>query len=187
MLEFPRPMPPLAVQMIAEVPPFIQDDPLVQAVMYVQAKESDRILERISQLTDYAFPLRTNSTGMMLLEALVGLTIGPSDTLANRRAAVMTQFRRLTMSASTSDFLDFIQTLVGPSFTYQEHYPYNPTGDVPPEYTVQISLPFPSDSDYYNRAERLIRMVAPAHIDLVVTSQSGFGLDFGRLDEDALG
>ena len=136
----------------------------------------------------YAFPASTDSVGLSLWEAATGVTINPpSYTLEERRVVVLASLHRASMDASVTSFLDFLATLVGSGFTYQEHSPYTPTGDVPPEYTIQISLPYPSDSDFFNRAERFVRILAPAHIDLVVTSQSGFGLDFGRLDEDALG
>jgi hypothetical protein len=53
-----------------------------------------------------------------------------------------------------------------------------------PAYTVLIELPWSAGSPQFLVARRVIRLITPAHLDLIITSAGGFTLDQSQLDID---
>lgn len=181
-----RPLNALGWQMLADLPPLIQDDPLTQAVIHAYSQESQRILDKLEALIPEWFPQLSTELGLPLWEARTGLTVNPEGaSVEERRALVLAAFRRLLMSPSVVDYVGVLEQIVGPGFVYRESNPWDPAAS-PPPYTVFLVLPYPAGSPIFLSAERLVRAFTPAWLDVIVGSLSGFKLDNSLLDEDTL-
>lgn len=169
------------VEMLHDLPPYLRSDPDVQAIIYSQARELDRLEASIEQVRDELFG-STATSALSLWEAQLGLPINPGNrTIAERQAAVQVHLRSLSASAGT-DWVAALTVRLGAGWRYLEYSADNPDG--PPEGTVRIILPQVPDSTTFNDIERFARTITPAHLDIEVVSEGGFILDHSELDEE---
>lgn len=182
-----RPLNALGLEWLADQPPILQDSNHVQGIINAYTKEAQMIQDRIDSLILELYPQTATAVGLPFFEAILGLTINPvGASVTDRRALVMAHFLARPTAAG-SEFQAALMLLIGASYTYAEHDPPEGNGGSPVASTILITLPFPSSSSLYAQARSLVRLIMPAHIDLVVTSSTGFQLDAGTLDNDVLG
>lgn len=167
------------------LPVVLRESPDHLAVLHSLARESERMEAAIELARAQAFP-QTADVLLKVWEHELGITVEPAgQTLVQRRATVIAMLRRMRGTPAGRDWESNVTALVGSGWTYEEHVP----GDVgsPPENTVRVELPFAPSSGSYARAERLIRQITPAHLDLIVQFIGGFVLDESQLDQEGLG
>lgn len=168
-------------RMLADLPPYYQEDPFVWAVVDTAARELQRIEDALNTIRAGFFP-QTADDSMRLLslwEATLGLPVAPSGiTLDDRRAKVLAVLRSRG-SGSGADWVAAIQAAVGSSnWTHQENYP----GD----YQLLITVPFPSNSYNAGVVAALARDITPAHIEVTVAADGGFIVDTSLVDSDVI-
>lgn len=166
------------------LPTKLQRSPDHVAVIHSVTKEIERAEEAIEQVRRQLFP---HSADLLLgvYEWMLGITVEPEGvSVEDRQQLVLAQLRKLRSSPEGRDWVANVTALVGPGWSYEEHIAGDPGS--PPENTILIHLPFPPASTYYAAAERLIRVITPAHLDLTVTFVDGFKLDESQLDQEAV-
>jgi hypothetical protein len=182
-----RPFNALGLQMLDDLPPFMEDDPHVQAIIHAQSREIQRILDQLGWMIKQFFPAKADPPGLAIWEAVLGLTINPTDLdLAGRRAVILANIAKSHSTASGADWNAGVNILVGPGYAYYESNVLNP-GSFPPLYEIIVYLPFPSNTTAFARAQDLIIALTPAHIKINFSSVTGLLLDTGALDVDTLG
>lgn len=180
----PRPLTPLGIAFRDSAPVMVRDDPHYLAIWHASARECERLLEHIELVRDQLFPER--ATVMLgLWEALVGLTVDPEAVdIDERRTRLTTMLRRVRGTPEGGEWVANVTDLIGPGWSYREHDPDAVGG--PPEYTLEIAVPFPPEGNLYNVLEELLRDITPAHLDVSVSFLGGLILDIGGLDVDKL-
>lgn len=170
--------------MLEDLPPILRWDPDIRAVIYADAKETERQEQTIDALIREFFPATMTWVGFGLDERL--LRLPPIGTDGQRRDAITAARRRLGRLRGGLDWKDAVTLIVGStSWSYAEHDPADPTSPDPG--VIRIFLPFdPADYDYL-RVETLIRVQSPAGWDFVVSPDEGFVLGGGLLGESPLG
>lgn len=172
----------LGERFVEDVPAFLQDQSDIVAIFHAQSSEFARLYARVDSLVREFLPTTATAAGLPLLELLVNVTVSPALSEAERRAILLTSFNSLRSTPEGSDFEDTLTRLVGPGWTYKEHDPESPNA-APPPYSVLISVPFRSFSPQFKRAQNLIGITAPAHLDVLISSVDGvFALDRDALD-----
>lgn len=172
----------LGEQMRSWLPVVFRDSPDHLAVINALSREMERAEDAIEQVRRQFVP-QTADVLLGVHEAKLGLTIEPVGvSLEERREVVLA-----TETASTamgSEWVTKVTQLVGPGWSYEEHIP----GDVtsPPENTIRIVVPFAPGAGAFGRAKRLIEAFTPAHLDVIVTSATGFTLDESQLDQEGV-
>jgi hypothetical protein len=176
----------LTMELLEDLPPVLREDPDMQAIIYCQAKEHERLQQTMDRVAANLFPQTADELGMPWWEALLGLPVEPvGQTLAQRRETVMVYLSALRASGTGRWWVDTVSRLVGPGFEYEEHIAGD--GGSPPAYTIRITLPFPPEGDRFRLLEGLLQQITDAHIDLVLSSTEGFHLDQSQLDQEPFG
>lgn len=168
---------------LESLPVPLRDDPDVQAVIHVQAREADRREEYLTAILDGFFPQRAAELGLRMWEVLLRLRVAPPGwTVQQRRDAVLAALRSLPEPQTGRGWERTAEKLVGQGFTYQEHDPAAPAE--PPPYTILVELPFPAGAPQFEFARTVLRRITPAAWSLTITSGEGFTLDRSQLDQD---
>lgn len=174
---------PEAQAQLETLPPVLHNDPDIRAIVYVQAREAQRMEDTLDDLIAQFFPQHATELGLAWWEALVRTTRAPlGATVADRRATVIALLQKMNSSPAGTDWVANISLLAGAGWVYEEHIPGN--GSSPPENTVRITLPFPPTSTLYALTEVLIGEVTPAHLDVILAYTGGFILDASQLDQE---
>lgn len=177
---------PLAVEHLNDLPPFLRDDPDIRAIVYCHAKEAERQEQRLDELLAELFPQSATEVGLPWWETLMRITVEPEGlTVEERRETVIAYLRKLRGEAGGEEWIANVTSLIGPTWSYVEHDPDDPTSS-PPPYTVRVSVPFEPGVGEFAATERLIREITPAHLDIELVYSGGFLLDIGELDEQTL-
>jgi hypothetical protein len=122
-----------------DLPPFMQQSRQVQAVLTAIGNEAARLEGAREDLIANYFPATADAL-LHFYENMLGLSVdNPLLTLAQRRSAVQAFIRRIRASAGT-DWQEIITTLIGNTWTYQEHDPADMSSPAP--YTVLIRVPY---------------------------------------------
>lgn len=177
----------LAREWIEGLPPILRDSRHYQAVIQSLAKECERADAAIETVRRQFNPARAD----VLLSAWEQITrqpIEPSSlTLAERRVAVIAHLRKMLTIGEGSEWVLQVAALVGPGWSYEEHNPANPASPAPN--VLRIQLPWPPTNSRYAEAQRQIREITPAHLQLEygAPAGSGFVLDVSELDVDEMG
>lgn len=172
--------------MLDDLPPFLYDDPDVRAVIHCYARFADEADARAEEVRRQFF-LDQADVLLGAWEASLGITVAPiGKTVAERRDLALTYLLSLAESSTGAEWEARLLDAVGSGYTYREHDADDPGSG--PAYTVTISLLVPASSETFRRAERLLRRMTPAHLDLIITSDtSGFQLDNSQLDQEPFG
>lgn len=118
-------------------------------------------------------------------ERIVGLNEAPPNlTLQQRRDRVVAFRRQAKGQASGLAWEEAVTALIGTGWTYTEHI----EGDVstPNVHVVRVNLSVGSGTDEAEIAEKLLREITPAHIDLEINHGEGFQLGIDVLGTDVL-
>lgn len=181
-----RPLTALGQQMMAALPPVLQNSSDYEASIHAQTREIALLEASIEQVRAQFNPA---SADLMLgaWEAIVRLPVGGMGaSVAQRQARVIQRLQKLLGASEGLEWEQAITSLVGTGWTYLEYLEGDP--DSPPANTISIALPFPPDGPAYTEALREIREVTPAHLDIRFASSGiGFILDESELDLEGLG
>lgn len=177
---------PRAMEMLGDVPPIMREVPEVRAILYGDAKETERQEATIAALRAEMFPQTATAVGLPWHERLFQLTQAPPGlTEAERQDTVLGAALRLNQDPTGADWEDGVTLILGTTaWTYREHDPADPT--TPDPYVIEIVLPFSPANFDYGRAETLIRAQGPAGWDYVLTYVEGFELGESQLGEEPL-
>jgi hypothetical protein len=186
----PRPdlLTPRGREFIAELPPFLRDDPQYRAVLHCMAREGERAEGVLEQLRQDLNPLTATDRGIAFFEGLLNIGSTAGQDIEARRAIILGRMRALEGDPSGADWARRITARIGDvGWTYEEHTPGDASpGAVPPQ-TLRILLPFAANSPQFEVARRVFREETPAEIALVYISTGGFLLDSSLLDQDGFG
>lgn len=176
-----------AVSMLNDLPPVLREEPDIRAVIYADARETDRQEALLDALRAEFFPqTATPALGLPLFETLLRLTVAaPGLSQSQREAAVLGAFRKLRGRMTGAEWELGVSLLLGTNvWSYQEHVPGD--ASTPAAYVIRITVPFDPTTYDLNRARALIRQITSAHLDLEIVSSVGFPLGTGQLGVDAL-
>lgn len=175
---------PLGLKWRSWLPTALRDSPDHLAVLHATARETERLEAKIEQVRAQFFS-QTADVLLKVHEWQLGTAMEPvGQTLAQRRETVRALLLKQAGDPSGTSWQAMVTRLIGPGWSYEEHDPDNPLG--PPADTLLVRLPFPPASDRYAQAERLLRAITPAHLDLVLSYVGGFVLDQSQLDQEGL-
>jgi hypothetical protein len=179
-----RPLNDLGVYWRDQLPVVLRWSPEHLAVVHAVTREVERLEDRIEQVRRQFFP-QTADLLLKVWERQLGLTAEPEGVALDvRRRRVLEKLRQMYWAPTGLEWQDALTRLLGAGWTYEEHDPDDPGS--PPDYTLRITLPFAPDSSSYALAERMVRDIIPAHLDLILTFAGGFLLDSSQLDQEAL-
>lgn len=169
-----------ALTMLEDLPPFLRDDPTVQASLQVIASEYDRVQTLAEEIRRTRFPQYADDANGFLAqwERVLGLPVAPSLSVEQRRAIVLAHLRKRHASAG-SDWEQAVQdALGGVPFSYTEG---------PEDYTIHVTIPFGGTSLSAARAEALLREITPAHLQIVTSYSEGFLIGISRIGIEPIG
>lgn len=177
---------PLAREWLAEMPYPFGEDPDVIAVVHCYMREEERKRTTIATLRLQFNPLTATALGLPWWERLLRLTVAPAGwSDVQRRDAIVAALRKLRARPRGVDQEAALTRLVGPGWTLEEYDPANPAG--PPPGTVRVHLPVAPSSDLYARAERLLRGIIEAHLDIQMQFAGGMVWDQSLWDQEGWG
>lgn len=182
----PRPLTPLGLEFVAAIPVRLREDPDVEAVMHVYAREWERLRAAREQVAaGLVTPGKAADRVLRLWESLLGLPVAPVGvSVATRQATAKAYIAALLQSGTGRWWEDTVTRIAGPGWTYAEHV----MGDAasPPIGTIHITLPQPSGTASYEQTKTLIEQITDAHIALAFFSSVAFTLDQSLLDNAPL-
>jgi uncharacterized protein YmfQ (DUF2313 family) len=154
--------------MLEDLPPYLQDDPAVQAVYYAVANEIDRIENTANEVRELLAAQTADNTyrTLAMWEFIFGLPPEPPGvTLADRQSKVkaMLRARRVAYGVDWVGVID--EALAGQSWDHNDAFA---------SYTVQLTLPGTSSSYQSKMIEAIARRITPAHLELNFTYEGGF-------------
>lgn len=166
----------LGLEMLAEIPSWLRDDPDTRAVLHCKAKEVERQRAMAEAIRDDLIPIRAGSRGLAWWERYYGLPIEPLGlTVEQRRTLVLGRIIRDPPTSSGLSWQAQVKSLVGGGWTYEEN---TETAK------ITIIVAFPPSSDAFELAKERIPLLPswPAHMELELVSEEGFVLDLSALD-----
>jgi hypothetical protein len=191
-----------ALVMLGDLPPFLRDDPTVQASLQAIADEYDRVQALAEEIRRTRFPqLADDANGFLSQwEWVLGLPVAPSLSVEQRQSIVLAHLRKRHASAG-KDWETAVQDAFGGTpFAYTEGpEPYTihvviPFGGTPfaytegPEpYTIHVVIPFGGTTLSAGRAEALLREITPAHLQIITSYSEGFLIGISRIGIEPIG
>lgn len=171
----PRVLSQKALDMLADLPPYLQNDGMVQGVVAAQAGEYQRIESAATAILNGIFPAQANDVPILgvwtarllsMWETLLNLPVNPAGvTLADRQAKVQAHIQARNSGAG-SDWIATLSQAIGTSaWTHLEG---------PAAYTVTITLPGVSGTYSAGQVAQIARQITPAHLDVIVAFAGGF-------------
>lgn len=171
-------------RLIGTIPPFMRQDPTIQAIFYARAQEADRLAAAVETVRAELFP-QTADALLVAWEFAVAILVEPAGvTVADRQRIVLAFLRALSTDPTGAHWVAVLQFITGGGLSYITHI--GGDGGTPDANVVRVILPYPSDSVWFTIVSRLLRQLTPAHVALVIDPTEGFLLDRSLLDEDPL-
>jgi hypothetical protein len=159
------------------LPPYEQSDPNVQAVQDVVGREFARIEAHRAAMLRTVHPATADDTygGLSLWESTLGLPIAPPGaSLDARRSRVKSAL--LATSAGADWEAAIGEAAATESWAYTEE----------PGYLIVITVPWGAGTYQFGSVEQLARRITPAHLNVIVTTGTGFILGQSQLGLDRL-
>jgi len=163
-------------EMLDMLPPYLRDDPAVQAFIDVNAREFERRDVVLADLHSKLRPQNADDTynTLGLWETLLELPVKPTDiSIEARRQKVLVAFESI---AEGRDWVGAITDAVG-----SEDWSHTESG-----YVVSIIQPHPLGTYQAEVVAKLARRITPAHLDVVVSDGDGFIVGVSLLGVDIL-
>lgn len=171
-------MTPLGLEMLRELPGWIQEDPDLRAIVHCHAKETERQLTMLAAIRDDCIVLRATARGLEWWETYYGMTVAPVGwTVEQRRVAVLARITRDPPLSSGLSWQNQLNGLIGEGWTYEEDSA---------AFKIEMEIPYPPGSDTFKLVREQVPRFAswPCHLELVLSSVEGFVLDLSELDEE---
>jgi hypothetical protein len=164
-------------------PPILRQNPTIRAIQ--QAAASELLLLDAAMLQLLADCIPETSNDLRAFEEVLGLTVAPPISIAQRRTLVEAYLQRILSLGSGLEWEQKITALIGSSWHYAEHDPASPVvaGVNPPPNVLYVWLPYDgSGSTTASSVLKLIRSVTPANLAISVFYDGNFILDDSPLD-----
>ena len=165
-------------EMLDMLPPYLADEPYVQQVIDVEARELERIEATANLIREKMMPTRADDTFDLLAiwETTLGLPVKPAgQSVEARRNKVLVAFRKI---ATGADWVATMTDAVGSgNWTHQEG---------PSDYTVLIEQPHAVGSFEAAMVESIARRISPAHLQVAITDTDGFIVGISIVGVDKL-
>lgn len=183
----PRVLSDKAQTLLADLPPFLREDGMVQGVVQAQAGELQRIEDAATAILGAIFPaeaqdlvVQTRWTARMLSmwESMVNLPVAPVGVVTTERQAKVLAHIQGRNSGAGSDWIRTLSQAIGSTaWTHQEG---------PGAYTVTITVPASTGSYLLGQIGAIARLITPAHLDIIVSGGAGFIVGVSRVGIEPL-
>lgn len=175
-------MPPTlrASRMLATLPPYEADEPLIVRLVQAAANEIDRVDALIDQLKIELQPgAATDDLGLLgIWETQLELPAQPAGATLNQRQAKVVSALRALGAGAASDVLSALAAAVASeAFTVLR--------DTPALLEDTLAIPFLAGTYNATVIEQVARRLWPAHRALFIRFSDGFILEVSRLDVDS--
>jgi hypothetical protein len=144
-------------EILADLPPYEQDDPYISALVDAIAREIARIDDFVAEVRAGLFPATTSGEYLTYWETWLDLPVDPAQSEESRREVVLAALRSRTLNAGTG-WGGIMTAIIGSAnWRYSENDPGS----------YEITFRIPLDAADY-RAGVLIeylRRALPAHLD----------------------
>lgn len=169
----------LYFEMLEDLPPFLRDDPDIQASLLVQANELTRIQDRLDAIIAQFWP-QSATNQMPIWEKTLGLAADDQLTIEQRQQRALAFIAQAASSSSGASWEQNVTALVG------ENWDYNTSFSGPTARTVIVTIPFASGSSQAAYLRKLLRIIVPANMDIEVTYSDGFVVGYSLIGEESL-
>lgn len=174
-------------EMLADLPPYLQDDDHVQHVTDVVSREYERIEGTAVDILDGFFPKNADDKygQLSMWEEFLGLPAGiPGIPIEMRRAAVLNAiFGDL---GSGFAWCNAVTDVLGTTNWKHVELPVTPADILAGRiYTIVVIIPYKVGSPRAGVVKRLLRVFTPAHLALEVTYDTRFIIGWSFDDEIA--
>lgn len=147
-------------EMLADLPPYLADDPYARALVDAVAREVQRIDDYVAEVSEYLRPHAATGDWLSLWERVMGLPVAPDASEATRRTVLVAAIRRRTAGAGEG-WGDLLTALIGSGgWSVTENYPS--------AYEVEISVPIDQTTYRAGAIQDFLRVSVPAHLDWTV-------------------
>lgn len=185
MAPLPELVTPLGHALLAQLPPFLREDPDTVAVMHCCAKEVERMDLSVADARAQMNPLTAGTWGLTAWEGVLRIAHDESADLEQQREAVLRRYRSIDNDPSGVSWQARVNRRLGEiPWTYEEHVP----GDAgtPPAQVLRFTLPY-EVGPQLTEALRILREEVPSELGITVIGSGGFILDQSQMDIDVLG
>lgn len=166
--------------LLESMPAFMYDDPHTRAVCHVWSMEAARMNEALEAVRDGLIPTKAGAQMMEAWEGELHLPRNPDGvTLEDRRLAVLARLQGIVSDPSGALWISRLRQQIGTGWTYEE--------DPVDEFLLRFTVPWPSGSEQFLRAQRVIEEERPAAWDFLIGDEDGFNLDVSSMDTEPLG
>jgi hypothetical protein len=160
-----RPAPrPLTLEWLAMLPPVLQEDPWIIAILDAQAREMERLIAAAEEVGYGLVPTLANEVTLPLWEALLGLPVNPPNTSVETRVNLVVS-RMIRGDGSGAQWEAAMARATSGTYRYTEHDSGDPLA---PNYTLNINTALPTGMTIESLRD-YVRAITPAnlHIDVV--------------------
>lgn len=172
----PRDLNEFALSLLEDLPPSMWEDSDIQGLIQVYGRALEEAYEKMAALQEAAFPQLTEDY-LHFWEYTLGITVNPEDLSNNqRRTRILGLLRNMNSNSSRTNWEEAVTAYLG---SEDWSYQINTPGD----YQIQISIPYVEGGTRANDVERFLRVITPAHEEIVVTYGDSFLLDISELGD----
>lgn len=157
------PLRPLTLEWLAMLPPVLQEDPWIKAILNAEALEMERLIGMAEEVGTGLVPTLANEVTLPLWEALFGLPVNPPDTSEEIRVSLVLS-RMIRGDGSGAQWEAAMARASGDSYSYTEHDSGDPAA---PFYTLAISAALPAGMTAQALRE-YVRGITPANLHFTV-------------------
>ena len=157
-----------AEALLADLPPYLSDEPLVRQYVQALANEMDRMSAYIDKFRVGMLPhaLDDQYRFLSMWEKLLGLPVAPAGASLEERRNQVRGAVLARKAASGQEWVSLVTTALGTTlWSYEEG---------PGPYQVVLTFPWSEGGYSVGTVLALARKVTPAHLQLNATYEGGF-------------
>lgn len=177
----PKVLSPKGQALLADLPPYLADDPFVQEIVDTGARELQRVEDAAAAVQLTMFPANADDTYgfLSLWETVFGLPVNPTGvSLTERRNKVLAALQKRNVGSGSQWVATLAQAFGATPWSYAEN--------TPGSYQVTISLPYAAGSYTAEQVVTLARSITPAHLDVLASYGTGFLIGINLIGSDVL-
>lgn len=167
--------------LLEAIPPYFHGDPPTRQVLNAFGAELERVEEATAMVVAGLFPQTADDTyGLLSLwEHLLRLPVAPEYLDTEQRQDRAVARWRARNGGTGADWIAAVTEAIGSGdWEHEEHQPE--------DYKVTIWVPWPLESQRLEDAEAAVKVVTPAHLEVIVESREAFNVDIDKVDEDKI-
>lgn len=166
--------------LLADLPPYLANDSLVQRGYQAMANELDRMDTIREAIRVGLTPTTANDEykGLSMLESMMGLPVAPSGQTELSRRQTLLAYLSARRSGKGSAWKSLLSLALGNTpWSYFEG---------PGDYQITIKIGYASGSFTAGQVLALARAITPAHIDIIAAYDQGFLLGVSQIGIEPL-